>query len=105
MAQLAGIEPLQDQLERPRPDAGTAREGVLQGTHGEQNQPYHRSKGNNHQPVRPRARKAEQVREANRRDPPNTRMDQRTAGTPSSEATRRILLASARVPTCSSPLA
>src|SRR5215213_4840713 len=36
---------------------------------------------------------------------PKIRTAQRTAGTPSSEATRRILLASARVPTCSSPLA
>ena len=105
MAELAGIEPLQDQLERPRPDAGTARKGVLQGADGEQNQPYHRSEGQHHQPVRPRARKAEQIREANRRYRPEDQDGPEDRGIPSSDATRRILLASARVPTCSSPLA
>ena len=41
-----------------------------QGTDGEQDQPYHPSKGNHHNPVRPRALQAEQVREAYRSYPP-----------------------------------
>ena len=70
-----------------------------QGTDGEQDQPYHPSKGNHHNPVRPRALQAEQVREAYRSYPPNIRTDQRIPGTPFSEAIRRVLLASPSLPT------
>jgi hypothetical protein len=48
----------------PRADAGTAGKRMPQGTDGEQDQPYNRSKGQHHKPVRPRALHTEQVREA-----------------------------------------
>src|SRR5215212_11888324 len=70
VAELAGLHPLQYQFEEPWADASAALEGVPQGTDGEQDQPYHRSKGNHHQTVRPRALQAEQVREAYRCYPP-----------------------------------
>src|SRR5215211_7803901 len=69
VAELAGFDPLQYQFEEPRADASAALERVPQGTDGEQNQPYNRCQGNHHQPVRPRALQAEQVREAHRRYP------------------------------------
>jgi hypothetical protein len=54
VAQLAGLEPLQYQLEGPRADARPAGEGVLRGTYGEQHQPEqvreaHRSHPREHQ--------------------------------------------------------
>src|SRR5215217_7205243 len=69
VAELAGVDPLQYQFEEPWADASATLERVPQGTDGEQNQPDHRSKGNHHKPVRPRALQAEQVREANRSYP------------------------------------
>src|SRR5215212_546967 len=66
VAELAGLHPLQYQFEEPWADASAALEGVPQGTDGEQNQPYHRSKGNHHKPMSPRALQPEQVREAHR---------------------------------------
>src|SRR5215213_2554851 len=70
VAELAGVDPLQYQLEEPRPDASAALERVPQGTDGEQNEPYHRRQGYHHKPVSPRALQPEQVREAHRRYPP-----------------------------------
>src|SRR5215210_5241328 len=70
VAELAGIESLQDQVERPRPDAGPTREGMAQGTDGEQHEPYNRRQGHHHQPVGPRALQPEEVGEAHRREAP-----------------------------------
>src|SRR5215212_4560958 len=82
VAELAGVDPLQYQFEEPRADAGATLERVPQGTDGEQNQPDHRSKGNNHKPVRPRALQAEQIREAHRSHPPEDQDGPQDPGDP-----------------------
>src|SRR5829696_3599373 len=82
MAELAGIDPLQYQLEELRADAGATLEGVPQGTDGEQNQPYHRRQRHHHQPVSPRALQTEQVREAHRSHPPEDQHGPQYPGDP-----------------------
>src|SRR5215212_5847184 len=70
VAELAGLEPLQYQVEGHCADAGAAGERVPQCADGEQNQPYNRSQGHYHKPVGPRALQTEEVGEAYRRYSP-----------------------------------
>src|SRR5215203_2616790 len=69
VAKLAGLEPLQHQLEGPCADARASGEGMFHGADGEKDQPDNRCQGQHHQPVRPRVLQAEEVGKAHCRYP------------------------------------
>src|SRR5829696_7923264 len=69
VAKLAGLEPLQHQLEGPCADARASGEGMFHGADGDKDQPDNRCQGQHHQPVRPRVLQAEEVGKAHCRYP------------------------------------